>query len=100
MKRILHLTLKKKWFDMIARGKKNVEYREFKRHWIGRFFDVDDRLRQFDEVHFRNGYANNAPFMRVKCLGVRIAYSEHYGKKSFCIDLGEVLEVINWGGGE
>ena len=28
MSKILHLTLKKKWFDMIASGEKKEEYRE------------------------------------------------------------------------
>lgn len=26
---ILHLTLKKKWFDLIASGSKTIEYRDF-----------------------------------------------------------------------
>lgn len=30
----LHLTLKKKWFDMIASGIKKEEYREIKQHWV------------------------------------------------------------------
>lgn len=29
----LHLTLKKKWFDMIASGEKTEEYRELKSYW-------------------------------------------------------------------
>lgn len=29
----LHLTIKKKWFDMIASGEKKEEYREIKHHW-------------------------------------------------------------------
>lgn len=34
---ILHLTLKKKWFDMIAAKVKKEEYREIKDYWIRRF---------------------------------------------------------------
>lgn len=37
--RILHLTLKKKWFDMIASGEKKEEYREIKPYWISRLVD-------------------------------------------------------------
>lgn len=33
---MLHLTLKKKWFDMIASGEKKEEYREIKRFWGAR----------------------------------------------------------------
>ena len=32
----LHLTLKKKWYDMIASGEKKEEYREVKKYWIRR----------------------------------------------------------------
>lgn len=37
--KILHLTLKKKWFDMIASGEKKEEYREIKPHWASRLLD-------------------------------------------------------------
>jgi len=32
----LHLTLKKKWFDMIESGEKLEEYREIKPYWVQR----------------------------------------------------------------
>lgn len=35
-KKVLHLTLKKKWFDMIRSGEKPEEYREIKRYWATR----------------------------------------------------------------
>lgn len=35
----LHLTLKKKWFDMIASGEKKEEYREIKPYWLKRLMD-------------------------------------------------------------
>ncbi len=38
--KILHLTLKKKWFDMIAYGEKPEEYREIKPYWITRLIDL------------------------------------------------------------
>jgi len=34
--RILHLTLKKQWFDMILSGEKKAEYREVKDYWARR----------------------------------------------------------------
>ena len=54
--RILHLTLKKKWFDMISSGIKKEEYREIKPYWNRRL-----GLNKFDVVCFRNGYAKNSP---------------------------------------
>lgn len=35
--KILHLTLKKQWFDMIKSGEKKEEYRELKKYWGSRF---------------------------------------------------------------
>ena len=35
--RVLHLTLKKKWFDMILSGEKKEEYREIKSYWCAQF---------------------------------------------------------------
>lgn len=32
--RILYLSVKKKWFDMIVSGEKKEEYREHKLYWI------------------------------------------------------------------
>lgn len=64
--KILHLTLKKKWFDMIASGHKTEEYREIKPYW-------QKRLKlgyNYDAVSFRNGYSADAPKMLVECKGV------------------------------
>lgn len=38
--RVLHLTLKKKWFDMILTGEKKDEYREIKDYWARRLLDA------------------------------------------------------------
>lgn len=40
--KILHLTLKKKWFDMIASGEKKEEYREIKPYWVDRLLVPKD----------------------------------------------------------
>lgn len=98
-KKILHLTLKKKWFDMIALGEKKEEYREIKPYWVKRLFSDDvecnptdyrsaltdmaegydhDHIynvygiwsQRFDIVRFKNGYAKNAPTIDVKCIEV------------------------------
>jgi hypothetical protein len=56
--RILHLTLKKQWFDMIASGVKREEYRERKPYWNKRL------SKHYDIVQFRNGYRKDSPTMR------------------------------------
>ncbi len=50
--KVLHLNLKKKWFDMIASGEKTEEYREIKPYWNTRLYG-----KEFDLVKFRNGYS-------------------------------------------
>jgi len=57
----LHLTLKKKWFDMILSGEKKEEYREIKNYWAARLLG-----KQYDTILFRNGYSKNAPKFLIK----------------------------------
>jgi len=83
-KRILHLTLLRKWFDLIASGKKIKEYREIKPYWTKRLLGKD-----FDEIYFKNGYSKNAPFMRVEWKGLTKENGE------YAIILGKVLEIKN-----
>jgi len=40
---ILHLTLKKQWFDMILSGEKKEEYRVLKPYWLNRLYYNDDK---------------------------------------------------------
>lgn len=84
--KILHLTLKKKWFDLIASGGKTKEFRENKPYWQSRLSG-----KTFDEVHFRNGYAKDSPFMRVKCGDIHLQ-REVWGSV-FVIELGDILEI-------
>jgi hypothetical protein len=88
--KILYLTLYKKWFDLIASGKKKEEYREDKPYWQKRLLQEDGWPKRFDEIHFKNGYGNNRPFMRVKCNGV----SRGCGR--ITIHLGKVLENCDY----
>lgn len=120
MSTVLHLTLKKKWFDMIASGEKKEEYREVKKYWIERLTwheyhtygeinlihalaSKEAFRRDFDYIEFKNGYGRNVPTMLVAFKGI------HYGvpKKLkwaddikehnwyFCIELGEIISIKN-----
>lgn len=95
--KILHLTLKKKWFDLIASGEKKEEYREPKPYWSKRFI-ADGHIILYDEIHFRNGYSKNAPWMRVEWDGLHLTYFSSLGedKRVYAIRLGKVLEIKNW----
>lgn len=89
MKKILHLTLCKEWFELISSRKKTTEYREIKPYWITRL-----EGKEYDEIHFKNGYATDAPFMRVEWKGMTIG--KWKDEDHFAIKLGKILEVKNY----
>ena len=113
--RILHLTLKKKWFDLIAVGDKTEEYREVKNYWwtrlvlCGQFFNSDDFLlpvsewkmlmsKTYDVVQFKNGYGKNAPTMTIEFDSIEIGtgkteWGAEEGKEYFVIKLGKLLST-------
>lgn len=102
--KVLHLTLKKKWFDMIASGEKTEEYRDISEFWIKRLTNhfkafphgihhVD--WKDYDEVLFANGgHFGNVPKQQfvIDDLEIREGKPEwgaEPGKKYFVIKLGE-----------
>jgi hypothetical protein len=118
--KILHLTLKKKWFDMIASGEKKEEYREIKRYWADRLTyhehheritcvdSLEDEIYRdhsrglmatgvfkqlFDVVEFKNGYSANAPIIRLKFESVRYGY----GHEDWGAEPGKKYFVIKLG---
>lgn len=62
--RILRLTLKRKWFDMIASGEKKEEYRNPSLWILSRI-----KGKTYDVVEFRNGYAADSPIVRCEYKG-------------------------------
>ena len=85
--KILHLTLKKKWFDMIASGEKKEEYREVKDYWMKRLAGIkgcgtsynfallnnnENKCIHYDAIYFKNGYSKNAPSFTIECKGIYI----------------------------
>lgn len=104
----LHLTLKKKWYDMIASGNKTEEYREIKDYWEKRFLlDYDPitkrwnerqlpNFKQYDIVVFKNGYSKDAPTMIVElnAFSIGLGKQEWGAEKNvqyFILHLGKVL---------
>jgi len=101
MKTILHLTITRKYFDLIASGQKTVEYKEYKPYWKKRLVG-----KEYQEVHFRNGYAKNAPVLRVRLksiINVKVPGSpilqpkngEEINGWQFAIISGPVLPAFN-----
>jgi len=115
MKRVLHLTLKKKWFDMILSGEKTEEYREIKPYWVTRLCDrhtgamggdmmdshkvVAYTFKEYDIVRFTNGYGD-APYFEIECLSIStgmgfIHWGAELDKECIVISLGKVLSTSN-----
>ena len=109
---ILHLTLKKKWFDMILSGEKKEEYREYKPYWISRFdfHSIDDyQNRAWEEemrnlpdiIHFTNGYGKHRPSFMIEVNDWSLAKSTHpeWGgdttKYQFIFNLGKIIKPID-----
>jgi len=98
-KKILHLSLRKKWFNLIASGKKTMEYREDKPYWQKRLLD-GEIPKNFDIVRFKNGYGN-VPTMDVKFRGIAFTTpkwckptnGEILTGDTIVIKLGKVLSI-------
>jgi len=106
--KILHLTLKKKWFDMIASGEKTEEYREIKPFWEKRLISNYNELHDegwgtawfydFDAVHFARGghFRPSLPQVTLMCVRISVGTGKpEWGaepeKKYFVIKLGKIL---------
>jgi len=118
----LHLTLKKKWFDMVASGEKMEEYREIKQYWIIRMFNhnpfsiynrrvahiedevvktilsnidyfVTHRIKKYDLVEFKNGYSKAAPSIIFELRGIEI----REGKPEWGAEKGKKYFVLKLG---
>lgn len=104
MKNILHLNLKKKWFDMILFGEKKEEYREITDYWVRRlcFKKAAERyaIRHFDSIVFSNGYAKNRPQFEIELKNIVVAggkaeWGAENGKNYFVLKLGEIITNNN-----
>jgi hypothetical protein len=93
---ILHLTLKKQWFDMIASGIKTEEYREMKPYWH-KFLAQG----KYDVIRFRNGYNTFAPAMIVELkeiltgLGI-VEWGAPEATPVYILRLGKIISINNY----
>ena len=118
--KILYLTLKKKWFDMISSGEKLDEYRELKRYWILRFIsqsficdlnlkdwilyliqkiqDGELTFKPYTHVVFSNGYSFIAPKIKFSIKGFDIGFGRSdwgalSSEQCFIIHLDKKIEL-------
>jgi hypothetical protein len=96
--KVLHLALKKKWFNMTDFGEKSEDYREINEYWISRLCRHNSygHFKSFDQVFARNGYNPKNRSWTRKFLGIemregRPEWGAEPGKKYFVIKLGEKI---------
>ncbi len=100
IKKVLYLTLKKKWFDMILSGEKKEEYREHKSYWQSRLVKEGywhtQACKDFDAVHFTNGYGKDKPQILIECKGIELSDNGNpewgYEERCFIIKLGNIIK--------
>ena len=86
---VLQLNLRRIWFVAIASGSKKKEFRICSPYWKRRL-----EGRTYREIHFRNGYATDAPWMRVEFKSVS---KRGRGRSAqYVIRLGKVLRSGNY----
>lgn len=95
--KILHLTLKRKWFDMILLCDKKEEYREIKPYWSKRF-----NLHQYTHIKFRNGYSKKSPWLIIELKRITIGHGvKRWGapeRKVYILSLGNIwTDFRSWG---
>lgn len=59
--KILHLSLKKQPFEVMATGEKTEEFRKPSKWIESRLFDKNGNFRKYDFVVFTNGYGKHRP---------------------------------------
>jgi hypothetical protein len=97
---ILHLTLKKRWFDMIKSGIKREEYREMKPYWHKRLLN---KKKKYDAILFRNGYSKDAPQMLIEFNGLEsglgiIEWGAPEKEAVYILKLGAKINSADMGG--
>jgi len=105
-KKILKMTLKRKWFDMILSGEKKEEYREIKDYWKVRLTNQKKgwarpksqwEFNEFDSIIFKNGYSKDALTFEIECLGIETGkavpeWSDNWQGEVFIIKLGKTIK--------
>tara|TARA_B100001250_G_scaffold133053_1_gene113734 strand:+ start:341 stop:616 length:276 start_codon:yes stop_codon:yes gene_type:complete len=88
-KRVLHLVLKRKYFERIYNRTKLTEYRNFTSYWQKRI-----ESKHYTHIKFQLAYSKNPPTMLVEVLDRNIV--DYKGVKSYAFDLGKIIEVNNY----
>ena len=75
--KILHLVLKKKWYEMQESGEKTEEYRELTEYWRKRLIDQDTlRAKPYTHVCFHYGYTRRCFINRIDSITIGMGLPE------------------------
>ena len=88
-KRILHLVLKRKYFERIYNKTKLTEYRDFTPYWKKRI-----EGKHYTHIKFQLAYSKNPPTMLVEVKDRNVV--EYKDDLAYAFDLGEIIEVNNY----
>ena len=92
-KKVLKLTLKKKWFDLMKDGFKKIEFRT-PSDWIySKLLDENGNGKQYDLIEFKNGYSKNAPSFCCEFLGWDIEEEQTeyvFGSEKIITEVGTI----------
>ena len=106
-KPVLHLNLKRKWFDMIASGEKKEEYREVTCYWGSYFVNGHIKVKGTCYhpsdvlIMFSNGYSKKRPQMLVKCNNLivrrgKAKWGASINEVYYVLLLGDILKTFNY----
>jgi len=87
--KILHLSVKKIWFDLMICQKKTIEYRKCSQWIKSRILNKD-----YDYIKFINGYGKNKPYFICDFLRYEISnknYSVFFGENKVEVNRGDFL---------
>ena len=96
----LHMTLNKKWFDLILSGIKKEEYREIKPYWVKRIIDKWKNEKGHETITFSNGYSKDCRKMIVEFKSIdqkqgNPEWGAIKGKTYLVLELGNILSTKN-----
>ena len=75
VKKVLTLTVSKQWFDMIAEGKKNEEYRVIKPYWVARLFHNNSNI--VDVLYLASALAGRTDLLKKYIDAQRIVLKQY-----------------------
>ncbi|MBR1608113.1 MAG: hypothetical protein IJ678_00685 [Kiritimatiellae bacterium] len=107
MKPVLNLTIKRKWFDMIASGEKCEEYRDASNRQVARAYaaDFNGKIMLPFLMILRAGYRMDSPALAVEVAGMDVRganeirhpeWGERRGEARIVIALGIVRVCGNY----